>query len=118
MASEIFNETIPIPVGEVTLPGDLIIPENAKGLVIFSHGSGSSRLSSRNRYVAKVLQDKGIATLLFDLLTPEEDQDYQKRFEIPLLTERLIDVSEWVFKYEQTRNFTIGFFGSSTGAAS
>ena len=118
MATEIFNETIPISVGEVTLPGDLFIPENAKGLVIFSHGSGSSRLSSRNRYVAKVMQDKGIATLLFDLLTPEEDQDYQKRFEIPLLTERLIAVANWASQNEHTRNFTLGFFGSSTGAAS
>lgn len=118
MAKEIFNQTIPITVGEVTLPGDLIIPENAQGLVIFSHGSGSSRLSSRNRYVAKVLQDKGIATLLFDLLTPEEDQDYQKRFEIPLLTARLISVANWASENEYTRHFTLGFFGSSTGAAS
>ncbi|MBK0401678.1 dienelactone hydrolase family protein [Adhaeribacter sp. BT258] len=118
MASEIFNATIPISVGRFTLPGDLIIPEKASGLVIFSHGSGSSRLSSRNRYVAKVLQEHGIATLLFDLLTPEEDQDYQKRFEIPLLTERLVAVTNWVFENENTSNFTIGYFGSSTGAAS
>jgi dienelactone hydrolase len=118
MASEIFNATVSISIGEITLPGDLIIPEKASGLVIFSHGSGRSRLSSRNRYVAKVLQEHGFATLLFDLLTPEEDQDYQKRFEIPLLTERLVAVTNWVFQNEHTRSFTIGYFGASTGAAS
>jgi putative phosphoribosyl transferase len=118
MATEIFNKTISIPAGEVQVPGDLIIPENAIGLVIFSHGSGSSRLSSRNRYVAKVLQDHKIATLLFDLLTPEEDQDYQKRFEIPLLTERLVAVTNWVFQDENTKHFAVGYFGASTGAAS
>lgn len=118
MATEIFNQTISIPAGQVQVPGDLIIPENAIGLVVFSHGSGSSRLSTRNRYVAKVLQDHGIATLLFDLLTPEEDQDYQKRFEIPLLVERLVSVTNWVFQDEKTRKFRLGYFGSSTGAAS
>ena len=118
MASEIFNATLPISVGSAELPGDLIIPENARGLVIFSHGSGSSRLSSRNRFVAKYLQDQGFATLLFDLLTPEEDQDYQKRFEIPLLTERLVKVTEWAFQQDKTSNFSVGYFGASTGAAS
>ena len=118
MASVLYNATFPIPVGLVTLPGDLFVPENATGLVIFSHGSGSSRLSTRNRYVAKVLQDNGIATLLFDLLTPEEDQDYHKRFEISLLTERLKTVSKWASENEHTRHLSIGFFGASTGAAS
>src|SRR5690606_12533421 len=118
MASVLYNATFPIPVGLVTLPGDLFVPENATGLVIFSHGSGSSRLSTRNRYVAKVLQDNGIATLLFDLLTPEEDQDYHKRFEISLLTERLKTVSKWASENEHTRHLSIGFYGASTGAAS
>jgi dienelactone hydrolase len=118
MATEIFNDTILIPAGKVQLPGDLIIPENAIGLVIFSHGSGSSRLSTRNRAVAQYLQGQGLATLLFDLLTPAEDQDYQKRFEIPLLTERLVSVTDWVFHNKRTSSFNVGYFGASTGAAS
>ncbi|MDX5346211.1 MAG: dienelactone hydrolase family protein [Hymenobacteraceae bacterium] len=118
MAKETYNDTVKIAVGNVELTGDLIIPENARGLVLFSHGSGSSRLSSRNRYVAQHLQEAGFATLLFDLLTPQEDENYQTRFNIPLLTERLIGATGWAQKNEQTRNLDIGYFGASTGAAS
>ena len=110
MTNEVFfNDTISIPVGEIELPGDLIIPENATGIILFSHGSGSSRLSTRNRFVAQYLQSQGFATLLFDLLTPEEDLDYQKRFDIPLLTDRLIAVTNWVFQAEKTSKFGVGY---------
>ena len=107
-----------IPLREVTLKGDLYIPDPASGLVIFSHGSGSSRLSPRNRFVAQVLQQKGLATLLFDLLTVKEDLDYQKRFDIELLTSRLVEVTQWVMDNAQTRHLSLGYFGASTGAAS
>lgn len=107
-----------IRLQDVTLKGDLLIPDSARGLVIFSHGSGSSRLSTRNRFVAQVLQKKGLATLLFDLLTPLEDLDYQKRFDIELLTRRLVEVTHWVMDNTQTRHLSLGFFGASTGAAS
>ena len=107
-----------IRLQDVTLKGDLLIPDSARGLVIFSHGSGSSRLSSRNRFVAQVLQKEGLATLLFDLLTPLEDLDYQKRFDIELLTRRLVAVTHWVMDNAQTRHLSLGFFGASTGAAS
>ena len=107
-----------ISLEEVTLKGDLYIPDGARGMVIFSHGSGSSRLSSRNRFVARVLQQKGLATLLFDLLTQKEDLDYQKRFDIELLTRRLVEVTQWVMDNAQTRHLSIGYFGASTGAAS
>ncbi len=109
---------IDIILDEVVLPGILGMPETATGLVLFSHGSGSSRLSSRNNYVASVLQRQGIATLLFDLLTEEEDRNYETRFNIPLLTERLIAVSLWCRKHDQTKNLRIAYFGASTGAAS
>lgn len=111
-------ENIDIPVSGVHLRGRLRIAENEKGLIIFSHGSGSSRLSSRNNYVAELLQEEGFSSLLFDLLTEVEDLDYQKRFDINLLTERLIKVSKWVFKSDIGFNTPIGFFGASTGAAS
>jgi dienelactone hydrolase len=106
-----------IPAAGVILTGDLTIPVNARGLVIFAHGSGSSRLSPRNTYVASVLQQAGIATLLFDLLTRAEDVDYATRFDIELLTRRLLAATSWVKQQPQTRNFKIGYFGASTGAA-
>lgn len=107
-----------IELEEVTLPADLIIPENSVGLVIFSHGSGSSRLSKRNIFVATQLQKKGMATLLFDLLTEEEDKDYSARFNIELLTKRLVEVTEWLNHEPWTAHLNKGFFGASTGAAS
>ena len=107
-----------IPLREVTLQGDLHIPDPAGGLVIFSHGSGSSRHSPRNKFVAQQMQQAGLATLLFDLLTPKEDLDYQRRFDIELLTKRLIEVTHWVLDNSQTRHLSLGYFGASTGAAS
>jgi len=107
-----------IRLTDVTLQGDLTIPENAKGIVLFSHGSGSSRLSPRNNYVAKVLQKNGLATLLFDLLTLAEDHIYENRFDIDLLTKRLKEVTKWIKDLNETKGLKIGYFGASTGAAS
>lgn len=107
-----------IILDEVVLKGILGLPDTPRGLVLFSHGSGSSRLSSRNNYVASVLQQKGMATLLFDLLTEDEDRHYETRFNIPLLTERLIAVTDWCRTNEQTQNLRFAYFGASTGAAS
>ena len=107
-----------IELGSISLEGDLEIPEGAKGIVVFAHGSGSSRLSPRNQHVAAVLRSAGLATLLFDLLTKEEDQTYQNRFDIPLLTKRLIETTQWLMNREGTAGMKIGFFGASTGAAS
>lgn len=109
---------IHIPVSPVTLGAELMIPPTAKALIIFSHGSGSSRRSPRNRFIAEKLQQKGFATLLFDLLTEEEDADYEKRFDIELLTRRLVDVTRWIFSQELTKGMDVGYFGASTGAAS
>jgi dienelactone hydrolase len=109
---------IRIPVDSVTLEGNLVIPRSAKGIVLFSHGSGSSRLSPRNNFVAEVLQKAGLATLLFDLLTEEEDEIYETRFNIPLLTERLKATTHWLVQQKDLNSLKIGFFGSSTGAAS
>ncbi|WP_367757681.1 dienelactone hydrolase family protein [Flavobacterium sp. WC2430] len=109
---------INIPLTSVTLKGDLVIPENAIGIVVFSHGSGSSRLSPRNRMVAELLQKQNIGTLLFDLLTLEEDEVYRNRFNIDLLTGRLIETTEWLMTYSYVKNMPIGYFGASTGAAS
>ncbi len=104
-----------------SLTGFLTIPEHAKGLVVFAHGSGSSRFSRRNRFVAEILNESGIATLLFDLLTPEEEDIDQRtrelRFDIGLLTDRLIGVIDWVSRNEATTALQIGLFGASTGAA-
>lgn len=105
----------------LSLPGFLTVPDQAKGLVVFAHGSGSSRFSQRNRFVAEFLNQAGVATLLFDLLTPEEEDIDQRtrefRFDIDLLTERLIGVIGWVSQNTATAGFSIGLFGASTGAA-
>ena len=85
-----------IPAGTATIEGMLEIPERAVGLVLFAHGSGSSRHSPRNNYVAGVLRQAGVGTLLMDLLTPQEDRDYARRFDIALLTQRLLDAARWV----------------------
>ncbi len=106
-----------IPVGKVSLPGTASLPEGAAGIVAFAHGSGSSRHSPRNRYVAEVLHAHGIATLLFDLLTPQEDRAYETRFDIDLLTERLLAALAWLEASAETKNLKIGCFGASTGAA-
>lgn len=109
---------INIQLNGLVLKGNLTVPKNALGMVIFSHGSGSSRLSPRNNYVAEVLQEKGLATLLFDLLTEDEDRIYENRFNIDLLTSRLIVVTLWIRQQKETKDLLIGYFGASTGAAS
>jgi len=109
---------IQIPVGTVKLGAALTVPEKANSLVIFSHGSGSSRFSPRNNFVARVLNAHGIATLLTDLLTQQEDEDYMKRFNIALLTKRLVAVTYHLFNDKKFEHFTVGYFGASTGAAS
>jgi fermentation-respiration switch protein FrsA (DUF1100 family) len=114
---EIHNN-VSIRLDGTILKGNLVVPKNPIGLVIFSHGSGSSRLSPRNNYVAEVLQGKGLATLLFDLLTEDEDRNYEKRFNIDLLTMRLIDVTQWVHQQRETERLAVAYFGASTGAAS
>jgi len=108
---------IKIPADSVKLEGILTIPKDALSLVIFAHGSGSSRLSSRNRLVAGVLQKTGIGTLLFDLLTEKEDEIYENRFDIPLLTRRLKAATLWVKGQIETAKLKIGYFGASTGTA-
>lgn len=112
------KEVINIPVGKEMLVGDLTIPEDSNSLVIFSHGSGSSRFSVRNRYVAEILNREKFATLLTDLLTEEEDRNYESRFNIDLLTERLVTVTMHVGQLPALKNMSFGYFGASTGAAS
>ncbi len=114
----ITHYTLTLPVENVVLKGELMIPNNASALVIFSHGSGSSRFSPRNNFVASEFNRSGLATLLIDLQTPNEDAIYENRFNIPLLTSRLKSVTA---KFDEPGNlyFTnIGYFGSSTGGAS
>ena len=106
---------VAIKTGKVNLEGTLVLPGQAPGIVAFAHGSGSSRFSPRNNYVAGILNEAGIGTLLLDLLTREEDRDYDMRFDIALLTKRLIDATIWLQK--ETNALKIGYFGASTGAA-
>ena len=111
-----------IPLGEVELEGELHLPPDAASLVLFAHGSGSSRHSSRNQLVARTLRNEGrMGTLLFDLLTAEEEraeiQTRHLRFNISLLAERLVAVTRWVLDHVTTRDMNVGYFGSSTGAA-
>ncbi|MEW6037538.1 MAG: alpha/beta family hydrolase [Pseudomonadota bacterium] len=105
----------------LSLAGFLVVPEQAKGLVVFAHGSGSSRFSQRNRFVAETLNGVGFATLLFDLLTPEEEEidrgTRELRFNIELLTDRLVGAVDWASQNEATTELPIGLFGASTGAA-
>jgi len=115
--SEAFEKLVHIPADSVHIEGMLELPKDAQGLVLFAHGSGSSRHSPRNNYVAQVLRNGGIGTLLMDLLTPEEDMDYQTRFDIPLLTRRLLAATRWIKNDKRLAHFPIGYFGASTGAA-
>jgi predicted alpha/beta-hydrolase family hydrolase len=117
MSLEIESETTHTEVGSNHLPGILTIPKGARGIVVFAHGSGSSRLSPRNQHVAQVLQEAGLATLLFDLLDEVEAEDRRNVFEIPLLAERLVQAAEWVLENEETQHLRLGFFGASTGVA-
>jgi putative phosphoribosyl transferase len=111
-----FREEIEIPSDGISLTGDLSIPVRSDSIVIFAHGSGSSRHSSRNKFVAEALNEAGFSTLLFDLLTIQEDRNYSKRFEIDLLSDRLICVTHWLTARPDF-NLNIGYFGASTGAA-
>jgi putative phosphoribosyl transferase len=112
---------VQIPAGRAVLSGNLTIPENAIELVLFAHGSGSSRHSPRNQFVARTLNRAGLGTLLFDLLTPEEEAldiySGEHRFNIGLLAERLVHATKWAGQQEETRGLRIGYFGSSTGGA-
>ena len=110
--------TVNIELNDVTLIGNLNQPANPRALVIFAHGSGSSRLSPRNNYVADILNQHHITTLLTDLLTPEEDEVYENRFNTDLLTDRLIRVTEKMLEQIAFDVLPIGYFGASTGAAS
>ena len=108
---------VDISAGSVTLEGEINIPKEAKGIVILAHGSGSSRLSPRNIFVAEVLRSSGLGTLLFDLLTKEEEIIYENRFDIPLLGRRLKAATLWVKAQDSTSSLKVGYFGASTGAA-
>jgi len=118
MAVQFENEVL-MPVGDVTLDGELQIPREAVGIVLFAHGSGSSRHSPRNQYVARVLHDAGVGTLLFDLLTREEEviDSFTRhlRFDIVLLAERLVSATGWLANVDAARGLRVGYFGSSTG---
>jgi putative phosphoribosyl transferase len=111
------DEAVEVPAGAVRLAGHLTVPEQAIGAVVFAHGSGSSRHSPRNRYVAAVLNDARLATLLFDLLTPAEELDRANVFDIDLLAHRLVDVTTWLRGQPEIDGLPIGYFGASTGAA-
>ena len=115
------EEVVVIPVGRATIEGNLVIPIGARGVVLFAHGSGSGRFSPRNQYVAKVLNEAGIGTLLIDLLTKEEEEiDFatgEFRFDIDLLSQRLEVATEWLKQNPATKSLAIGYYGASTGAA-
>ncbi|HVM86981.1 MAG TPA: acyl-CoA thioester hydrolase/BAAT C-terminal domain-containing protein [Puia sp.] len=113
-----FHNEVTIPFSDVDLEGELAIPLKANAVVIFSHGSGSSRMSPRNRMVANRLHEKNFGTLLFDLLSTAEDRYYENRFDIELLTKRLVGATEWLEAHHAAKSCRIGFFGASTGAAS
>jgi dienelactone hydrolase len=110
-----------VAAGSASLEGNLVVPDGAGGLVLFAHGSGSSRHSSRNRFVAQELNRAGLATLLIDLLTVEEEAVDMRtghlRFDIVLLAERLVGATDWLLQNADTRRLSIGYFGASTGAA-
>lgn len=117
MERVLINKLVNIAVSSAVLHGDLVVPDRAEGLVLFAHGSGSSRLSPRNAFVASILNQGGLGTLLFDLLTEEEDQAYGNRFDIGLITTRLAETHAWVSKQPEIGNLAVGYFGSSTGSA-
>jgi putative phosphoribosyl transferase len=106
-----------IPAAETELPGRVVVPQDARGIVLFAHGSGSGRLSPRNRRVAAVLEEAGLATLLFDLLTEDEAQQRAKVFDIELLGRRLAGATEWLSSDDDLGSLRVGYFGASTGAA-
>ena len=115
------NHLVEIPLDNLVLEGDLVIPDRSQGIVLFAHGSGSSRHSPRNQYVARMLSRAGLSTLLLDLLTPNEESTdsltRHLRFDIPLLGHRLTAAIDWLAKNPKTANMRMGLFGASTGAA-
>ena len=111
------GEEVEIGLGRIKLSGELVFTPGAKGIIIFAHGSGSGRLSPRNSYVAEVLHKAGLGTLLFDLLTPEEDESYENRFDIDLLASRLTGATDWVKRRSGSEVPRLAYFGASTGAA-
>lgn len=115
--ASIYQTAVSIPINGHALEGILQQPPNAAGLVIFAHGSGSSRHSPRNTFVADQLNQHRLATLLLDLLTPWEDESYAYRFDIPLLARRLLNATQWARHFPATRSLPIAYFGASTGAA-
>jgi putative phosphoribosyl transferase len=121
VSSSVESREIAIAIGRTTLRGSLCRPPSAQALVLFAHGSGSGRLSPRNRAVAKYLSDAGLATLLFDLLTAEEEAvdlvTRELRFNIGLLAERLAQATQWVLRHPDLKSLMVGYFGASTGAA-
>jgi len=118
--SAVEQRALRIPVGPATLDADLRLPASASGLVLFAHGSGSSRLSSRNRHVARQLNEAGLATVLADLLTPAEEAVDERtrrlRFDIQLLAQRLVGATDWLGAHPRTGRLPVGHFGASTGA--
>jgi len=117
MSEKEIKKTIQIKINSVIIEGELTIPENPTGLVLFAHGSGSSRFSPRNNYVAQIMQKENLATLLVDLLTKQEDLSYESRFDINSLSGRLVEITKWLKEAEDTKNLNLGYFGGSTGAA-
>lgn len=115
--SGVREQLVQIPAGPVSLEGILAIPREAKGVVLFAHGSGSGRFSPRNNFVARELQRGGLATLLVDLLTEDEASDRRLVFDIVLLGERLTQITDWLRRNQATSDMRIGYFGASTGAA-
>jgi putative phosphoribosyl transferase len=118
MSAVASEQLVSVPAGRVVLEGALALPAKAVGIVVFSHGSGSGRLSPRNQFVAAELRKLGLGTLLVDLLTEDEDLDYEKRFDITLLTQRLGHAVRFVLSHPASQTLPIGLFGASTGAAS
>jgi putative phosphoribosyl transferase len=120
-AQTIAEQLVSVPAGSVTLDGNLTIPAGARAMALFAHGSGSSRHSPGNRYVARVLNEAKLATLLIDLLTLHEEvvdsRTARLRVDISLLAERLVDTTDWLTQFPDTKSFPIGYFGASTGAA-
>src|SRR5436190_10503276 len=120
MSWESDERLVRVAAGPVTLEGNLSLPPDAHGIILFAHGSGSSRHSPRNRYVARLLNEGKLATLLVDLLTPDEEaidlRTAHLRFDIGLLAERLVGVTDWLTRQPDTRHLPVGYFGASTGA--
>jgi putative phosphoribosyl transferase len=121
VAHTVEEQLVRVPAGPAWLDGNLSLPEQSRAVVLFAHGSGSSRRSSRNRYVARLLNEAKLATLLIDLLTPHEEaidaRSAQLRFDIGLLAERVMDATDWLMQFPDTKQLPIGTFGASTGAA-